>query len=586
MSDEANHSSLEERIAQLEREVGELKRLRAADRPTGPQAEQSHPGRETPDVPPRPFTSPRRPPKEPIDWSARAEGMLGRVGVAFLVLALGFLFKYSFDQGWITPAARVLLGVVGGAAMIVVGLRLEDTRRRYAAILLGGGIAILYVSGYAAYSLYNLVPWAITFSFMVTVTLVALVLAERQDHPSLASLGASGGLATPFLLSSGSGNIPGLVSFACLVLIGAGTVQFRRGWRSLLGVLAFGGFWVMVLAVSRGSSEMRLITTIGVLVLWAVTAASPIVRRWAHDRDPTRWPLPRLGNQSAVRTASFDGLLMPVLAIALSVAGAMMIGVIWDWDQEWMGRFLFTIGAGSFVLMAWAFADSHPARNAAAESAAAVAAIGLWIGVNQDWVALPQALEATLLLMVAGQWGMRGLGFIGHALFAFLGVWFVGVAFEPLGLRVLDGQWLAHLGQLGAIILAFVAGNQASARVRRIYLGSVHAAVLLWLYSVFSPFNNGRALVTLTWGIYGIGLLVTSFLVNQRGIQLAGLATLGLVAGKLVLVDMAQMDMIWRILMFLGFGLAFLVLSYAINRRDSTAPETGNAESGQPTPTV
>lgn len=38
------------------------------------------------------------------------------------------------------------------------------------------------------------------------------------------------------------------------------------------------------------------------------------------------------------------------------------------------------------------------------------------------------------------------------------------------------------------------------------------------------------------------------------------------VAAKLLVVDMAQVDVIWRILLFMGFGAAFLGLSYLIKR--------------------
>ena len=47
-------------------------------------------------------------------------------------------------------------------------------------------------------------------------------------------------------------------------------------------------------------------------------------------------------------------------------------------------------------------------------------------------------------------------------------------------------------------------------------------------------------------------------------------ATLGLVAAKLLVVDMAQVDVIWRILLFMGFGAAFLGLSYLINRQSAS----------------
>ena len=41
-----------------------------------------------------------------------------------------------------------------------------------------------------------------------------------------------------------------------------------------------------------------------------------------------------------------------------------------------------------------------------------------------------------------------------------------------------------------------------------------------------------------------------------------GLGTLLLVVGKLFVVDLAAVGTIWRIALFLGFGVVFLVLSY------------------------
>ena len=59
---------------------------------------------------------------------------------------------------------------------------------------------------------------------------------------------------------------------------------------------------------------------------------------------------------------------------------------------------------------------------------------------------------------------------------------------------------------------------------------------------------------------------VAVFLVGLRRSQnlvlYTGLGTLLLVVGKLILVDLSMVDEIWRILLFLGFGGLFLVLSY------------------------
>ena len=44
--------------------------------------------------------------------------------------------------------------------------------------------------------------------------------------------------------------------------------------------------------------------------------------------------------------------------------------------------------------------------------------------------------------------------------------------------------------------------------------------------------------------------------------MIAGMGTLLLVVGKLLLVDLINLDAAWRILLFLSFGGVFLVLSY------------------------
>jgi uncharacterized membrane protein len=43
---------------------------------------------------------------------------------------------------------------------------------------------------------------------------------------------------------------------------------------------------------------------------------------------------------------------------------------------------------------------------------------------------------------------------------------------------------------------------------------------------------------------------------------IVGMGTLLLVVAKLLLVDLINLDAVWRILLFLGFGGVFLILSY------------------------
>ncbi|NIQ03870.1 MAG: DUF2339 domain-containing protein [Nitrospinaceae bacterium] len=176
------------------------------------------------------------PPREPLpshtNWDSeasrtseqevdRGEFWLNRIGIGLLLLGLAFLFKYSIDQNWLTPWVRVSFGLVLGSSLIGFGLRLNESRRVLSQILLGGGIASFYVSGFAAFQLYHLVPHPMALSFMVGATLLSFYLALYQNEPPLAVVAVVGGLATPFILHTGSGNIPGLIVYTCLVLAGS-----------------------------------------------------------------------------------------------------------------------------------------------------------------------------------------------------------------------------------------------------------------------------------------------------------------------------------------------------------------------------
>ena len=66
-----------------------------------------------------------------------SEYWLNKIGIGLLLLGVVFLFKYSIDQGWITPAVRVGFGLAIGIILLAVGLRLHSSRRHFSQVLLG-----------------------------------------------------------------------------------------------------------------------------------------------------------------------------------------------------------------------------------------------------------------------------------------------------------------------------------------------------------------------------------------------------------------------------------------------------------------
>lgn len=150
-------------------------------------------------------------------------------------LAVAFALKYSFDQGWVSPAVRVAGGLIAGIALLIGGLKLN--RDRYAVTvqsLCGAGIVVLYADLFTAHAFYKLIESSTaTFLLMSLVTTVAFFLAVRLNAQPVAILGLLGGFLTPVLISTGQDNPLGLFGYITLLDVGLLAVALRQRWLHL-----------------------------------------------------------------------------------------------------------------------------------------------------------------------------------------------------------------------------------------------------------------------------------------------------------------------------------------------------------------
>ena len=156
------------------------------------------------------------------------------VGAIVLVLGVAFFLKYAFDNEWITESMRVALGVLAGAGLIVAGQRSTSAATRaYGQIVTGGGLAVLFLAIYAAFSFYGLIGQTTTFALLVMVTAGAAALADRQRALGLALMAVGGGFATPFLVGGGVDAQLTLFTYDALLVVGTLYLANRQGWPSL-----------------------------------------------------------------------------------------------------------------------------------------------------------------------------------------------------------------------------------------------------------------------------------------------------------------------------------------------------------------
>ena len=163
-----------------------------------------------------------------------------KVGVVLSVFGVGFLVKEGVDRQWLVLPLELRLMFVAlfGIALLVLGWRLRHKERTYALSVQGGGIAVLYLTIYASFGLFHLLPSAAAFALLLVVTVAAGTLAVLQDSRSLAVLGIVGGFMAPVLVSNDSGNHVALFSYYAIFNVAIVGIAWFKAWREL-NVLGF-----------------------------------------------------------------------------------------------------------------------------------------------------------------------------------------------------------------------------------------------------------------------------------------------------------------------------------------------------------
>lgn len=206
----------------------------------------------TPQPEPRPPAEPRGPNLIERAIASARNWLFGgntvlRVGVVLLFFGLAFLLRYA-TEGMVVPIELRYAGVAAAAlALLGLGwwLRLRNTQ--YALILQGTGIAVLYLTVFAAMRLHPLLDPTAALGLLVAVTVFSAILAITQDSLALACAAALGGFAAPILTSTGAGNHVALFSYFALLNAGILAIAWFKAWR-LLNLIGFVGTFGIGLA--------------------------------------------------------------------------------------------------------------------------------------------------------------------------------------------------------------------------------------------------------------------------------------------------------------------------------------------------
>ncbi|WP_028311082.1 DUF2339 domain-containing protein [Derxia gummosa] len=398
-----------------------------------------------------PAPRPRRTPAdaaalpEPVDLAARLRDWLFggnavvRVGALLIFLGLAFLVRWAAERAVFPVGARVALAGFAGMALLATGWRLRERRPGYAMTLQGAGVAIVYLTAYAALRLYDLIAPGTAFTVMAGICALATVLALRQDSMSLAVLAFGGGFAAPVLASTGHGSHVALFGWYALLDLAVMFIAARRQWRALSRMAFIATFAIAtVWGVLRYRPELFATTEPFLLLFFALFTAAGV--------------LPALRRLPPAATA-LDGMLVfgtPLVAFALQAKlvddteyglawSALALGLLYLLLARRVGA---NAGPAATRATATAARAGHPDRAATADHTA-----------TDDNDAPDLRLLADALLAL-------GIGFLTLAIpLAFGSGWTsAGFALEGAGLAWIGLRQRRWLPRLSGVALQFAAG--------------------------------------------------------------------------------------------------------------------------------
>ena len=461
------------------------------------------------------------------DWEWLLGGnWLARIGIVAVVIGVGFFLKLAFDNDWIGETGRVALGLAVGVALLGGGEFWQKKYPLWAQAVTGGGIAVLYLSIFAAFSLYDLVPALAALGFSFLVTLAAAGLALRYEARAIALLGILGGFATPMLLADKLPSQWALLSYVLVLDLGVLALATFRNWRwftllGLVGSLILFGYWHEELNPSLLLAEVG-ITLIFLIFIGATTLFHLIWRRAPRPLDQSLMVL----NGSAYFGISY--LLM------------------FEELRIWMGGFTLLLSV-FYGLLGYGILMRHREQVPLSLFAVGIALVFLTIAVpvqlGGPWISVAWAVEAVVLIWLSFNLGMRQLRWFGMAVFLAFATWLLVVdtpeAFWSQRDTFFNPAIISYTFAVVATYLAAYLVWRSREKLFEwegwLFSGFLVAGNLFLTLAV--PVQASGAWIPIVWALEGVALMYLSFRIGLAELRWFSAGVFALTAVRLLAFD-------------------------------------------------
>ncbi len=512
-----------------------------------------------------------------------------RVGILAMLIGVAWFLKLAFDNHWIGPLGRVFIGLVAGAALIAWSERFEKRGfTAFAFSLKAVGSGTLYLSLWAAFSVYALMPSWAAFGAMILVTAFNGYISWSRNAELLALYAIAGGLSTPLLVSTGANHEVTLFTYLLILDIAVLVLVTLRPWSRLLfaafiGTAVFVAGWWSTFYFQQQAGRTAFFLTCFFLMF---AFAPRLVRTKVDERG---------------RFSAWDSLatvLLPVLNAALAFLAfySLLSPTTADWAGPWIAvafaafyLFLLRLPARGLLL-------ASPASLSALHLATAVVFLTIAIPLKTQgrWLTIGWLVEGAALLWVASR--ARQLLLRVFALICLvLGLGALLVVNPPASTTVVFNERFGTFC-MGIAVFAFVAwlawksppeeavepllrwpllAAAAVLTVNVLILVAISAEIhsYWWVfrwsgdwalsheYHMYAHFTYSAFFMA-----FGAVLLGVGFWRRSAFLRWQALVLIALTIAKVFLSDISELSQGFRIFSFLGLGALLLAVSFVYQR--------------------
>jgi uncharacterized membrane protein len=512
-----------------------------------------------------------------------------RIGILAVLIGMAWFLKLAIDNHWIGPLGRVLVGLIAGAGLVAWSERIRS--RGYSAFsysLKALGSSILYLSLWAAFSLFHLIPSAAAFAAMVAVTAFNGFMSWLQDSELLALYAIVGGLSVPILVSTGENHEVTLFSYLLLLDVAVLVLVALRPWSRLL----FGAFTGTVLFVLgwwftyyTDAQFGRTAFFVGCYFFLFAIAPRLVHATFEHE----------------TRISGWETLALVLLPVSNAALGFIAFYNLFDSsNSKWAGPWL-AIGFATFYLLLLRLQEHgrlhrSPAFLSAIHLTAAVVFLSIAIPLKAHgrWLTIGWLVEGAALLWLARRIESMLLRLLA-LLCLILGLnALVVVNPAASAMPILNQRFGTYCIGLAAFAFAFLVARQAPSNEGEpvaLQWPTIAAAAVLIV--------NGLTLLAVGWEIhsfwwfrqwqgdwnlmhdyrmyaqftysaffmaFGAILLGVGFWRRSAYLRWQALLLLAATIGKVFLVDISELSQAYRIFSFIGLGVLLLAVSFVYQR--------------------